>query len=156
MTDDRSLVSLATDVVDQAFFGLMSTVDVDGCPHSRYMAAAMGHAGLRTLYSLTTTGTRKLEHLKANPRVCWTFTSADQSTVVTLTGRARAQDSAIETHEVWDRLHEHAQYYAMDVLGQQEDAEYRALESELDTLELICPTRGLVAPHVIQLSTTRT
>ena len=149
---DRDVISLAVSLVDARFFGFLTTIAPDGYPHTRCMAAVMGHEGLHRLYSLTTRGTRKLEHLQAHSQVCWLFTEPTYETVVKLTGEARAFDSALLTGQIWDHLAEHARYYTMEALSQQADAEYQAVESRLSHLEVICPSRGLVTPRLVTLS----
>ncbi|MEW6358987.1 MAG: pyridoxamine 5'-phosphate oxidase family protein [Planctomycetota bacterium] len=67
---------------------LLSTVDADGRPHTRYMGAMLMAGDFEVLMA-THQGSRKVEHIKNNPNAQLVFSSDDYSRVVTLSGTAR-------------------------------------------------------------------
>lgn len=149
---DKQLVTFAMQVVKKQFVGTLTTVDRDGQPHSRWMGASPIAEGLSKLYTLTGKRTRKLKHIERNPRVCWQFTAPNYEEVVKLTGEATVLSAPVVSQQVWDRLAQAARTYVMNVLSNQDNLEFVTIETQIDTVEYLCASKGLVAPHVIRLA----
>jgi general stress protein 26 len=145
LTDHQAL-QLASDLVDDQFFGILTTVDPHGRPHARWMGAATLN-GLHSLFTLTTHDSRKCQHLQTNPHVCWLFSTPEHSDVITLLGEARVNDTPGMTQHVWDRLVPCARRYAMDVLGQQGEPMFCVIDTWVQEVELLSPRLGIVTPR---------
>jgi len=76
MLSDPQMIAHAGMMINDAFIGSLSTVDADGWPHSRYMAAVCEDDRLQRLFSVTGIETRKVEHIRAHRHVCWLLASA--------------------------------------------------------------------------------
>ena len=148
---DRDVLARAARVVHRAFVGAMPTLDQQGEPITRYMAAAAVGETLHHLYTLTGRATRKLDHLRHHHEVCWLFALPDYEEVVTLRGRAWALDQPVVAQHVWDRLSEAARAYAMNVLSNREQVEFVVIESQIDRVEWLCPGEGVVMPRLLTL-----
>ena len=150
--DDKQALQLAGDLIDETFFGILTTVDDAGQPHARWMGAATID-GLPTLYTITTTQARKCRQIEKHPAVCWLFSSADGGDVVTLHGRAEVTRAPVVTQHVWDRLVPCAQRYAMDVLGHQEEPSYCVIATRVEQIEVLSPRLGQFSPYSLKAPT---
>jgi general stress protein 26 len=148
---DTQALQLVSDLIDDQFFGILTTVDAHGRPHARWMGAATID-GLHSLFTLTTCGSRKCQHLQTNPQVCWLFSTPEHGDVITLLGKARVNDTPGMTQHVWDRLVPCARRYAMDVLGQQGEPMYCVIDTWVQQVELLSPRLGIVTPRMFDLT----
>ncbi|MEX0654610.1 MAG: pyridoxamine 5'-phosphate oxidase family protein [Phycisphaeraceae bacterium] len=137
MTRDSDVLTRSASLIQQHGTGLMTTVDPDGMPCSRYMTAAMLGTNVRQLYCLTVIHGRKLDHLRHNAAVCWVFADPDREEVVTLYGFARAVDDIINAENLWDQLIRHVEPYGLSMLGQQAASEYCFVRTEVDAVEYL-------------------
>ncbi len=148
---DQEILALAMQVVADQFVGSMATVDFDGRPHVRYMGGSPVADGLNKLYTLTGRKTRKIKQLERNPAVSWLFSREGYEEIVTLHGKARVLSAPVVSQQVWDRLADSARRYVMNVLSNPENVEFVTIETEVESVEYLCPSRGLVAPRVIPM-----
>jgi general stress protein 26 len=141
----------ALQVVNEAFLGLLTTVDQQGVPHSRWMGSAVIGNRLSSVYTLTPSGTRKLEQLKHNDNVTWVFSAPEFSDVVTLTGKARVLASPMVAQQVWDRLMECVRLYCMSALNDDSNLELVTIEVQVRQIELVSPRLHLYQPAAVSL-----
>lgn len=104
MIDNQEVLDLAIKVIDEAFVGIMTTVDEHSAPVSRLMGAVTDDEGPHRLFSLSAKDTRKVQHLEKNPAVCWLFGTPPYETSVTLRGVAKRSETPIVPQPTWDRL----------------------------------------------------
>lgn len=149
---DKQIVTLAMQVVKRQFVGTLVTVDREGQPHTRWMGASPIAEGLSKLYTLTGKRTRKLKHIERNPVVCWQFTAPNYEEVIKLTGRATILSAPVVSQQVWDRLAEAARTYVMNVLSNQDNLEFVTIETQIDSVEYISATKGLVSPRIVKMA----
>lgn len=74
------------ELVDSVRVGLLCTMAADGTPRSRWMTATMLSGEPEFLYSLTISGSRKLDDIRANPRVSWSFQDPSLHVVANVSG----------------------------------------------------------------------
>lgn len=151
MTDDKQILELAIKVIGEAFVGVMTTIDDHSAPVSRYMGAVADEQGPHRLYSLSAKDTRKIAHLQKNPAVCWSFGVAPYDTTVMLRGRAKCAETPNVPQPTWDRLADWARPYAANVLTDDTHFSFAVIISNIHTLEVLSPSRGIKRPHVITL-----
>jgi len=128
--------------------GAFSTVDARGMPHTRWMAGVPVGEGLGRLLSVTTRGSRKLDHLAANPHVCWLFSDAHDDEVVTLTGTVAVLEDPTRAEPVWQQLENAAKQYAMNLLSEPENLWFVGLGTQVHTIEYMHPSQGLTHPVI--------
>jgi general stress protein 26 len=107
--------------------------------------------GLRTLYTMTAAGTRKLEELRARPAVCWVFTSSDFEDIVTLRGRVTIHDNALAAQRAWDRLSRAVQTYCFGSIRDNEDPQVVTLETRVEEAEFYSPSLEIFEPRVLAI-----
>jgi general stress protein 26 len=90
--------------------GVMATVDSDGNPHLRWMAT-LSLQEFPHLYALTSPTSRKVEHLRQNPRVSWLFTNDASSAVVNLSGTATIITDQGAVNRIWRMIEDKSNAY---------------------------------------------
>lgn len=148
---DTRIIELAAKTIEQAFIGVMSTVDSAGTPQSRFMAAVADGGGLQRLFCLTATETRKVHEIRNNPNVCWLFADHDYKHIVRLHGQASFISTSDLAMSVWNRLIDHVDAYATEDLRDQSHYAFHTIVTQLQTLELLSPEMGMVVPRVVPL-----
>ncbi len=151
MIDDEQILEIARKVIEDAFVGVMTTVDEHNAPLSRLMGAVSDDEGLHRLYSLSAKDTRKIQHLANNPEVCWLFSVPPYDTAVTLRGVAKRSETPVVPQPTWDLLADWARPYAANVLTDKSHYAFSVIVSDIHTLEFLCPEKDIRAPRIIKL-----
>jgi general stress protein 26 len=83
------LLGAALTLLGQSKFGILTTIDEEGFPRSRWMTpTTLGRAN-GAIYAVTAGSLAKARHIRANSKVEWGFQSRDLGTVVCMRGAAR-------------------------------------------------------------------
>jgi len=151
MLSQPDMLQIVTRTIREAFVGVMTTVDVNGAPHSRCMGAAIEDKGIRRLYTLTGRHTAKLDNLARNPAVSWLFSAEGYERVVTLKGTAEVLDEPVVAQKAWDRLAQAARAYSMNALSDEDNLDFVVIETHVTYADLLYPDKGLVKPEAIEL-----
>jgi len=149
--NDQEAIALASKIINEAFVGIMSTVDGHYAPVSRLMGAVADDTGPHRLFSLSAKDTRKIRHLEKNPAICWSFGVPPYDTSVMLRGVAKRLETPAVPQPTWDRLADWAKPYAANVLTDESHHAFSVIVSNIHTLELICPNQGIKSPYVVTL-----
>lgn len=149
--NDQEAIQLASQIIDEAFVGIMSTVDDHHAPVSRLMGAVADEAGPHRLFSLSAKDTRKIQHLEKNPAICWLFGTPPYDTSVMLRGVGKRLETPVVPQPTWDRLADWAKPYAANVLTDDSHHAFSVIVSNIHTLEIISPNRGIKSPYVVKL-----
>lgn len=149
---DKEVIDESIRLITQHYVGLLTTVDANGVPVSRWMGSSLAADGIRTLYTLCGKGTRKTQHLAKNPAVCWAFSSEDAMDVVTLFGEAKVMESPAVAQAVWDRLMECARIYVANPLTENNNIEFVTIETTVTRLEYLSPRLKIYQPISVDLS----
>ncbi|MFP4143843.1 MAG: pyridoxamine 5'-phosphate oxidase family protein [Phycisphaeraceae bacterium] len=153
MPDDQEIIARATELIDSAFIGVMTTVDERGHPQARCIAAIADSPQLYRLYSLTGRGTRKVEHLTATPRLCWAFRLPDDDASVTVEGTAELLPTSGLPESVWDRLIDYTVPYALPAMQKLRDERHTnfvSIVTEIEAIEYVSPDRGISSPRRVE------
>lgn len=151
MMDDTQAIEMASKLIDEVFVGIMTTVDEHYAPISRLMGAVADEDGPHRLFSLSAKDTRKVQHIEKNPAICWMFGAPPYETTILLRGVAKRLETPVVPQPTWDRLADWAKPYAANVLTDDSHYAFSVIVSNIHTLELICPNKGIKAPHVVKL-----
>ncbi len=144
----EEVIAAARRVMEARIVGALTTVAGDGTPHTRWMAGVPDGPGLSRVLSLTVRGSRKLDHLTNNSRVCWLFSDSRDEEVVKLTGTMRVLESQTMVEPVWQQLEAAARQYAMNLLSEPENLWFVGLDTLVDSVEYMAPKNGLTHPVV--------
>jgi len=147
--DEQELLELAEELIRANPVGLLTTVDAEGRPHSRYMGAALGD-GLNSVLAVSAKNARKLDQIDANAKVCWVFSTPHAEEVVTLLGKASVVEQT-RAMPLWERLTEIAAQWSMTVLSDPENLWFVGIESRIETVEYLNPARDVTRPQVVLL-----
>lgn len=149
--NDQEAIELASQIIDEAFVGIMSTVDDHYAPVSRLMGAVADEAGPHRLFSLSAKDTRKIQHLEKNPAICWLFGTPPYDTSIMLRGVGKRLETPVVPQPTWDRLADWAKPYAANVLTDDSHHAFSVIVSNIHTLEIISPNHGVKSPYVVKL-----
>ena len=153
MTKEQVLAAAAK-LIEKQIVGVLTTVDEDHRPHSRWMLGAVQgdiESGNIKLLSLSARGARKLDHLTTNPNVCWLFADGHDDEVVTILGTMQRLESPNMAEPAWQRLSKASEKYAMNLLDEAENLWFEGLETTITQIEYMAPSKGLTHPVVYQL-----
>ena len=96
-------IRLAKQLANGSRPGALATVDHDGRPHIRWMAT-LSLCEFPHLYSLTSPKSRKVEHIRANPKVSWMFTTEGSTMVVNMWGTATIVTDKTAVNRIWEMV----------------------------------------------------
>ena len=147
----EQVIAAARQVIENQIVGVLTTVDEDHRPHSRWMLAAAGEQGLSTLLSLSARGARKLDHLNENDNVCWMFSDDHRDEVVVLIGTMIRLQTPNMADSAWQRVGDAAKKYSMNLLDEAENLWFEGLETTVTQIEYMAPSKGLTHPVVYEL-----
>lgn len=149
--NDQEAVELASKIIDEVFVGIMSTIDDHYAPVSRLMGAVADESGPHRLFSLSAKDTRKTQHLEKSPVICWLFGVPPYETSIMLRGVGKRLETPVVPQPTWDRLADWAKPYAANVLTDDSHHAFSVIVSNIHTLEIISPNRGIKSPYVVKL-----
>lgn len=89
--DRAEKLEAARDIIETVRYGALATVDADGQPRLRTVDPFPPTDDM-TVWIATHPATRKLEQIRANPRVTLYYTDPERAAYVTLMGRARIHE----------------------------------------------------------------
>lgn len=100
----NALFTVMERIMDDSRPAVLSTVDADGKPHSRWMVPTVLRGNRGALYSVTSPRFHKVEELAANPHVSWLIQGKKFDEVVEVTGKAIVVDNPILKSDVLEAL----------------------------------------------------
>jgi general stress protein 26 len=98
--DRAAIVKAATHVIEQARYCALITIDETGQPHARTIDAFPIEADF-VVWLATNASTRKIAHIRRNPRVTLYYFDPKDPGYVTLLGKAEIVDSPAEKAKRW-------------------------------------------------------
>ncbi|MFQ3669943.1 MAG: pyridoxamine 5'-phosphate oxidase family protein [Verrucomicrobiia bacterium] len=147
----QEILHTARELTSGTAYGLLCTVDAQGCPRARWMACVT-QGNFDQLLALTAITSRKVAHIRTHPEVQWVFTHPDMSRVITFTGHARILDHVEDVKRSWNRIPDKTRAYFLH--GSLSGLGVAVIETSLDTLEFSVPSSNILVS--IDLATVRT
>lgn len=80
-------------LIDTVKVGLLSTVGVDGHPRTRWMTAATLPGDREHVYCVSMASSRKVDELRLDEKVSWSFQTPGLDRIVSVEGRAAVLDN---------------------------------------------------------------
>jgi general stress protein 26 len=121
--------------------GILSTVDQDGFPQSRWMAT-ISFSDFPDLYTLTSATSRKVAQIQANPLVQWMFFNDALTFVVNLAGRAELfLHDALAMKRVWEQIADRSRAYFLK--NPASDGGFVVIRTKVEKIECTIPRRVL-------------
>jgi len=147
----QNVIEATRRLIEARFVGVLSTVDQNLAPHSRWMGAVVDGDRLDRLMSVSARGSRKLVQIRDHPKVCWLFSDAHDDEVVQISGTIRLLEDETLAGPVWEHLDQATRNYSMNVLSEAENLWFVGLETVVEQVEYMNPAAGLTHPVVYRL-----
>lgn len=139
--DRAEVVRMARQLLKGNHPGVLSTVDENGMPQSRWMAT-MSFEDFPNLYTLTAANSRKVAQIREHPIVQWMFSDRDFSFVVNLSGRAELFLRDAETMKrVWDQIVDKSRAYFLNATI--DSPGFAVIHTKVEMVECTIPKRVL-------------
>lgn len=106
------IINIARQLIDGEHPGVLTTVDEEGRPHTRWMAT-FAFDDFPVMRTLTSPHSQKLNHLTANPHVEWMFSNQDLSLILNFAGTARVIRDPGELKRIWQMVGDKSHAYFM-------------------------------------------
>ncbi len=100
----NALLDVMERVLDGSGAAVLTTVDSQGRPHSRWMVPAILRGQPGSLYAVTSPHFTKIEHIAAQPRVSWLMQSKSLDETVEVSGKAQVIDNPALKSDVLEAL----------------------------------------------------
>jgi len=105
------LLKMVESLFDSGQPGVLSTIDRNGFPQSRWMATT-SFATFPHFYTLTSPDSQKVQQIAVHPMVSWMFSTPDLSLVVNLLCRAHVLLEDAETMKrIWRHINDKSRAY---------------------------------------------
>jgi len=137
------VIRLAKQLADGSRPGVLATVDRDGLPHTRWMAT-LSMREFPHLYALTAPTSRKIEHIRYNPKVSWMFTNDGSSMVVNLYGTAKLVTDKSAINRIWEVVENKSSAYFLSLDTAAEGV--AVIETMIENIECVVPRYDLHYP----------
>lgn len=148
--ENATLTERTLAVIRSQFHGVLVTLDHHGFPHTRVMGAATMDHGLRQLVCLSARQTRKLEHIRRDPRVTWTFFDPDTHEQVLMKGLAQVVAWPERTAAIWEHLLRCAPERSWERLSEQPNSEFQGIVTNILEIEYLEPSKSDHQPKRIR------
>ncbi len=109
--DSTKLLSALERVLDSSCIAVLSTVDENGAPCSRWMVAGMLRGAPNHIYAVTDRKFRKVSQIARNSRVSWLLHTEGFTEVVLVSGDAAVVDNPSLKSAVLEALGKHLENF---------------------------------------------
>ncbi len=137
------IVNRVRRILIDAPFAVLSTVGEDSTPFTRWMSPIFATGDLKEFHALAAPRSRKIEHLRTNPRVTWVFSSPDFEDVVTIHGKAFVDEDPALRAEIWERMPEKQRSF---ILRNDENLQFAIIRTDVERVEHLRPREGQTEP----------
>ncbi|MCB1195256.1 pyridoxamine 5'-phosphate oxidase family protein [bacterium] len=98
-------------VIENSEVGILTTVDTEGNPHTRWMTPTTLERRHGFLYCVTSTKFNKISHIKHNPIVEWMVQTKALDEVVTIQGKMNIVDAPTIKSELLEKIADRLQVF---------------------------------------------
>ena len=138
----EQVISLVRQLLQSGNPGILTTVDQNGVPQSRWMAT-MSFDDFPNLYTLTAANSRKVGQIREHPIVQWMFCNHDLSFVVNLSGRAEVFLRDAETMKrVWKQMTDRSRAFFLGPSA--EGPGFAVIHTKVEIIECTIPQKTLI------------
>ena len=135
----KALLDVVDRILDNAHTAVMSTIDGDGRPYSRWMTPTTLRGQVGALYSVSAPGARKTEHIRENDRVSWLIQSKSLDEIVEVHGRATIIDNPTLKSDVLEAIGPHlTTFWKINA----DEADLVVIETAVERVDYFKPVKG--------------
>ena len=91
--EQKKLMSKLEEIIDDSNAGILSTTDMNGVSHMRWMTPILIRGRKGVVYSVTPQNSKKVEHILQRPDVTWMIQTRSLDQVVTIYGKTNVLDN---------------------------------------------------------------
>jgi general stress protein 26 len=135
--DKSEVLRRVKSVISETRYSVMSTVDSDNRPQSRWMSSTLVSGDLGRLYCLAHPSSDKVKQLKKNNRAQWMFHRVNFNEVVWLDGVMNVLNSPSVKQQVFEKVADRALVY-FKKFGK--DPDFVVLELAVESVRYQQPT----------------
>jgi general stress protein 26 len=139
------VIRLAKQLADGNRPGVLATVDRAGIPHVRWMST-LSLQEFPLLYALTSPASRKVEEIRANPKVTWMFTTENSSLVVNLSGTAKILSDKSDINRIWRIIENKSNAFFLSL--DTDASGVAVIETLIEDMECVVPRYDLHYPPI--------
>jgi len=135
----NALLDVVERILDSSHAAVMSTVDGEGRPSSRWMTPTTLRGQAGALYTVTAPGFRKIEHITEHPNVSWLIQSKALDEIVEIHGKATVIDSPTLKSDVLEAIGPHlAAFWNVNPDG----TDLVVVETAIERIDYFRPMQG--------------
>ncbi|CAN5289999.1 hypothetical protein BH23VER1_BH23VER1_05240 [soil metagenome] len=138
--DSEDILGLAKTLVNGRHPGILTTVDADGVPRTRWMST-LAFDDFPVFYTLTAPDSRKVAQIRQHPAVSWMFSNHDLSLILNLSGTARVLTDPQTLKKVWQEAEDLSHAYFLERYSAPPGA--AVIETTVEAIECSSPKNGL-------------
>lgn len=109
--DERTVLKEARELIDEAKYGILATVNAEGSPEQRWMSPVRLPRFPDSLFCVTSSRFGKVAQLETNPQVSWIFQPIGLDRVVSVRGRAEIVRDPMLAAEVQEAIGPHLRVF---------------------------------------------
>ncbi len=91
--EQQSFMGILEKIIDDSNAGILSTSDVNGVTHMRWMTPILIRGRKGVIYSVTSQNSRKVEQILQRPEVTWMIQTRSLDQVVTIYGKTNVLEN---------------------------------------------------------------
>jgi general stress protein 26 len=137
------VINLAKRLADGTRPGIFATVDRNGVPHVRWMST-VSLVEFPHLYALTSPTSRKVDDIRANPKVSWMFTTEGSSMVINLSGTASVVTDENAVNRIWRMIEDKSNAFFLSLDTATDGV--AVIETLIEDIECVVPRYDLHYP----------
>ncbi len=135
----NALLDAVERILDSSHAAVLSTVDADGRPFSRWMTPATLRGQAGALYTVTAPSFRKVEHIREHDRVSWLIQSKALDEIVEVHGKATVIDNPTLKSDVLEAIGPHmAAFWKINP----NETELVVIETMIEQIDYYRPLKG--------------
>jgi general stress protein 26 len=147
LEDCEDFIGLAEQLMDGHHAGVLTTLDDEGRPHSRWMGT-FSFREFPRFHALTSPQSAKVEQIRKNPAVEWMLSNQDLSLVLNLRGHARILQDTASIKRAWKAIEDKTHAFFLQAYN--EKPGMVVIETVVDRIECTVPRENLKWPVSIE------
>lgn len=137
--DLNTLLDVMERILDNSHAAILTTVDGEGRPHSRWMVPAVLRGRQGTLYAVTSPDFEKVKQINSHARVSWLVQSKALDEIVHVQGSAQVIDNPSLKSDVLEALgHNLTTFWTVNA----GETELVVIETVIEAVQYIQPMKG--------------
>lgn len=127
-------------ILESSHTAILSTVDTEGQPRSRWMTPTMLRGQVGALYSVTSPGFSKIDEIRNNDRVSWLIQSKSLNEIAEVRGKVAIIDNPTLKSDVLEAIGPHlTTFWKINP----DETDFVVLETAIEQIDYFRPIKGV-------------